>query len=474
MVRELFGATPDAWQERALEAFPQQQRVAVKANKGPGKTALDAWLGWNFLLCYKNPKVAATSVSGDNLRDGLWAEMAKWQARAPFLKAAFTWSAERIWCNAYKETWWASARQWSKSADPAQQADTLAGLHADNILFILDEAGGIPDSVMAAAEAALATGKNTKLLITGNPTQTSGPLWRAFTRERHLWFLVEVTGDPDDPNRSPRVSKEWAREQIEKYGRDHPYVIVNVFGQFPPTQSNALLGIEDVSAAARRTVNEHFVTHEPRILGVDVARFGDDRTVIFPRQGQIAMQPQVLRNLDTMEVAGQVSLAATRWAPHAIFVDVTGIGAGVVDRLKQLGISAIGVEFGGKPSMAAPPMADKRMEMWHLMSEWLKAGGCIPDDPELISELSAPTYSFDANNRLRLEKKDDIKKRGLPSPDKADALALTFAFPVRPPAVMQYRAYSQNGAGLTSMLVGVGQENSNMTQHEYDPYAGGR
>lgn len=449
-VKEQFGVVPDAWQERALRAFPLEQRIAIKANKGPGKSALDAWFAWNFLLTRPHPKVAATSVSGDNLRDGLWTEMAKWQSKSKLLKELFNWNAERITSKHYPETWWMAARTWSKAADPSQQANTLAGLHADYILFLIDEAGDVPDSVVAAAEAALATGKETKLVITGNPTQTDGPLYRAFTRERELWFLVEVTGDPDDPNRSPRVSLEWARQQIEKYGRHHPYVIVNVFGQFPPTASNALLGIEDVSSAARRTIGEADYIYDAKIMGVDVARFGDDRSVIFLRQGRMALRPKMFRNLDTMELAGQVALAITASKPDAVFIDATGLGAGVVDRCHQLGLRVQGVDFGSRPLRSEPKLANRRTEMWWQMAEWVRSGGCIPDDGELISELTAPTYFFrDAG--ISLEKKEDIKKRGLPSPDKADALALTFALPVVAPAVSNIR-------------------NQEHTRHEYDPF----
>src|SRR5881392_854582 len=140
-VREVFGVTPDPWQDEVLAAFPRHQRLAMKACKGPGKTAVQAWLAWNFLATRSDPKIAATSITADNLADNLWAEMAKWQARSDMLKATFDWT---------------SGRSWSRSADGQQQGDTLAGLHADHVLFIIDESGGIPDAVMASAEAALA------------------------------------------------------------------------------------------------------------------------------------------------------------------------------------------------------------------------------------------------------------------------------------------------------------------------------
>lgn len=436
-VRECLKADPDKWQVKTLRAMAKdpevnpeaKRRFAAKASKGVGKSTLEAWAIWWFLATRAHPKIVATSISGDNLRDGLWTELAKWQARSPFLQAAFTWSAERIIAKDNPETWWASARQWSKSADPSQQALTLAGIHSENVLIVADEAGGIPDGVVAAAEAGLATSKDGLLLIGGNPTHLSGPLYRACTRERHLWWVIEISSDPDDPERATRVSIQWAREQIEKYGRDNPYVLVNVFGKFPPAQSNALLGVEDVTAAAKRSLAEHTYMDAPKVIGVDVARFGDDRTVLFPRQGLLAMQPKIFRNLDTVDVAGQVALAISRWQPDAVFIDQTGVGAGVVDQLRRQHLDVVGVEFGGKALTAEPRLANRRVEMWWKLAGWIKSGGCIPDETELISELSAPTYRFDASGRLQLESKDELKARGLPSPDLADALALTFAAP---------------------------------------------
>src|SRR6185437_7015278 len=163
------------------------------------------------------PKVAATSISEDNLRDNLWTVMAHWQAKSDLLKAAFTWTKSRIFANDHPETWWMAFRTWPKSADRSRQADTLAGLHADYILFILDESGGIPDAVMASAEAALSSCVEGHIVQAGNPTHLEGPLWRACTSERRLWHVTEISADPDDPRRATRVKAEWAKEQIEKY-----------------------------------------------------------------------------------------------------------------------------------------------------------------------------------------------------------------------------------------------------------------
>lgn len=458
-VREVFQVEPDAWQLEFLTAFASNQRLALKACKGPGKSAALAWLGWNYLITRPHPKVVCTSITGDNLRDNLWTEFSKWQGLSPLLKKTFTWNAERITANDHPETWWASARTWPKSGDATQQADSLAGVHADFVLFLIDEAGGIPDAVVATAEAGLANaidekGTEAKMVIAGNPTHLEGPLYRACTRERHLWWVKEISSAPDDPNRTPRVSVQWAQEQIDKYGRDNPWVLVNVFGQFPPGQSNALIGVEDASQASRRGVAQAEYSYEAKILGVDVARFGDDRSVLFPRQGRMAFRPKVFRNLGTMDLADQVAFSIDKWKPDGVIIDQTGVGAGVVDRLRQMGHDVIGVDGANSPLTVLPRFLNRRVEMWWLLNEWLKTGGSIPDDGELISELTAPTYFFAAGGKLQLESKADLKKRGLPSPDKADALALTFAVPVVPRPFALPR-----------------EDEGSRSPNDYDPYA---
>lgn len=429
-VREVFGATPDPWQDEVLEAFPTKPRIAMKACKGPGKTALESWIAWNFLLTRPHPKIGATAISGDNLRDNLWAEMSKWQQRdrRGVLKDRFQWQAERIFAKEYPETWFMSARTWSRSASPEQQGNTLAGLHADYIMLILDESGGIPDAVMANAEGIGSSAKEWHILQAGNPTHLEGPLYRACTSERHLWFVVEITADPDDPKRTSRVSMQWAREQIEKYGRDNPWVLVNVFGRFPPSSLNSLIGPDEVNAAIGKHVRETEYSHAARILGVDPARFGDDESVIFPRQGIASFTPLVLRNATSTHGAGTVARKWADWQGDACMIDATGgYGAGWSDALKTLGRSPIEVQFAGKPN--DPRYYNKRAEIWFAMCEWVKSGGALPNVPQIVAELTVPTYSFKGDKML-VEDKDQVKQRLGRSPNYADALACTFAQPV--------------------------------------------
>lgn len=434
-VQEAFGVEPDPWQAEVLSAFPTHSRIAMKACKGPGKTCCLAWLIWNFLATRPNAQVAACSISGANLRDALWAELALWQQKSPFLSAAFSWRAQRIVCNESPSTWWASARQWARSADISAQSLTLSGLHADYMLFVLDESSEIPQAVMATAEGVLATGVETKLVQAGNPTKLSGPLYRACVTDKALWFVVQITGDPDDPKRSPRISVEWAREQVKTYGKTNPWVLVNVFGAFPPASLNSLLGPEDVEEAQKRHLRAFEYNWAQKRLGVDVARFGDDRTVIFPRQGLASFQPRIMRHdrgsAVSVDIATAVLAAKHKWGAELEIFDATGgWAAGAVDVLRAGGGSPINVQFAA-PALDAR-YANRRAELWFAMAEWIKAGGALPPLPEITGELTEVTYTFTQQGKFLLEPKEQVKARLGRSPDLADALALTFGLPECP------------------------------------------
>lgn len=203
---------------------------------------------------------------------------------------------------------------------------------------------------------------------------------------------------------------------------------------FAAAVDDALLRLDDVLAAQERTIAEAAYVQAPKILGVDVARYGSDRTAFVIRQGQVAFRPRIIRGNDTMTTAGQVAQLIDSAQPAATFVDAGGIGAGVIDRLGQLGYPIIPVDFGSKA--LSPRFENKRVEMWWLMADWVRAGACLPDSQELVQDLTAPRYTYaNARGRLQLESKDDMRDRGLPSPDVGDALACTFAAPVAAPGL---------------------------------------
>ena len=434
-VTEQFGVELDAWQARTLALLPHHPRVGLKACTGPGKSALLAWAGWWRLACFagrgEHPKGAALSITRDNLKDNLWSELAKWQGRSPFLQAAFTWTAEKIYANDHPETWFLSARSFAKDADAEAIGRALSGLHSSYPFILLDETGDMPQAVGRAAEQIFTGSPVSALLLqAGNPTSTTGLLHQCCTALRAQWEIVTITADPDDPERTPRVSLEHAREQLELHGRDNPWVMATILGLFPAQGFNVLLGVDEVEAAMQRTPAPDAYTWAGKVLGVDVARFGDDRSVIFPRQGSLVFSPVVMRQQRTTDIAARVALKIDEWGAERVFVDDTGHwGHGVIDNLVTSRYPATGIQFHG--AALDPRYKNKRAEMWFLLAEWVKAGGCLPKLPELVGELTTPTYSF-SNGKILLEDKDQVKARLGRSPDLADALALTFALPVAP------------------------------------------
>lgn len=463
-VREVFGVEPDAWQVETLSKlggdFRPRRRIGMKACTGPGKSAALAWGGWHRLLCFaekgEHPKGAALSGEGrDNLRDNLWAELSKWQQRSPMLMAAFTWTKELIFANDHPETWFLSARSYAKDADSEAIGRSLSGLHSRFPFVLLDEIGDMPLAVGQKAEQIFTGGVKDGLVMgAGNPTSTTGLLYSIFTHARGQWEVITITADPDDPKRTPRVDPDHAREQIKRYGRDNPWVMATILGEFPEQGFNTLLSLAEVERAMGRHHQPEAYEFAQKRLGIDVARFGDDRTAVFPRQGLVAFKPAILRSARTNDIAARVMAAKAKWGSELEMVDDSGgWGAGVIDSLMQAGQTPMPVNFAGKAT--DPRYANKRAEMWFDMAQWVKRGGALPNIPELARELTAPTYTFQ-NGKFLLEPKDAIKKRLGYSPDIADALALTFAIADMP---------AQNT--LEAQMMGQ----KGKLQADYDPFA---
>jgi phage terminase large subunit len=434
MVRELFGVEPDAWQEETLEAFPHTKRICLKACTGPGKTAVLAWIGWNFLLTRPHPIIGATSISADNLRANLWTELARWRTRSPLLEHLFEQTKTLIYAKQHAEDWKIEARTWAKDADATQIGNALRGLHAPYVMWLLDESGDYPEAIMPICEAIFSGNPaEAHIVQAGNPLKLSGPLYRACTVARDLWLVIEITADPDNPKRTSRVSIEHAREQIRLWGADNPWVLVNIFGRFPPSSLNVLIGPDEVGAAMKRYYREHEIGETSRVLGVDVAQYGDDASVIAPRQG-IQMFPLLkYRNINSTQGAAQVSRKWSDWNADAAFIDNTGgFGAGWIDQLVLLGKTPIGVHFASEAHQKERYF-NKRAEMAFDFVQWIKNGGAIPESNELMAALTQTTYTF-KGDRFLLEPKDIVKIKLGYSPDDMDAAMLTFAEPVTPKA----------------------------------------
>lgn len=434
---DVFGITPDHWQIDAMGAlggdYNPARKLCMRACTGPGKSATLAWMGWHRLVCFaakgEHPKGAALSITADNLKDNLWAELSKWQQRSEFLKSAFTWTKEKIYANDHPETWFLSARSFAKDANAEAVGRALSGLHSQFPFVLLDETGDMPIAIGRAANQ-IFTGspRDAAIIQAGNPTSTSGLLYDSCTKASESWNIITITADPCDPKRTPRVSVEHAQEMIRTYGRDNPWVMATILGLFPPTGFNALLGPDDVDASVARNYRQEDIAHAPVVLGCDVARQGDDASAVARRRGLVAYPIRTMRIPDTMLLAAQFILDSNDNNADAVFVDETGgYGAGVVDAMRSLGSDVVGVQFGGRPNDYR--YFNKRSEMYMEMAKWVKAGGQLPDDRELKEELCATTFVFQGD-KFRIVEKAMIKDQIGRSPDKADALALTFAYPV--------------------------------------------
>lgn len=301
----------------------------------------------------------------------------------------------------------------------ADNPDALRGVRLDGV--VIDEVADVKPEVWDdIVQPALSDRKGWALFI-GTPHGVN--LFSAlYHRARSLpdWFCARYTVydtqslDADEVTQLKRDMSEvsFAREYL---------------CDFAAAGDDQLLSLSDIEAAAQRVHPAADIVYSPRIIGVDPARFGDDRSVIIRRQGLCALAPRAFRGMDNMTLAARVAQTISDWQPDAVFID-EGAGSGVIDRLRQLGYDVAGVHFSGRAS--ASGYLNKRAEMWFAMRDWLKGGGAIPNLEALKSDLAATRFWFDAQGRRQLEAKEAIKKRGLPSPDLGDALALTFAMPV--------------------------------------------
>ncbi|MEI7876063.1 MAG: terminase [Alphaproteobacteria bacterium] len=429
---------PEAWQADVLREIRQQLRarsgpvrVAVASGHGVGKSALVAWLLLWASATVPSTRGVVTANTETQLKTKTWAELGKWHGLVTthdFNELGATSLASRL--PVPEGAGRIDVVPWA-----AHNAEAFAGLHnkGSRILVVFDEASAIADAIWETAEGAL-TDADTEIIwiAFGNPTRTAGRFFECFNRFRARWHTQQV-----DSRAVSLTDKQQLARWVADYGEDSDFVRVRVRGQFPRAGSMQFIDTELVELAMKRPVDP--ATHQlnPLVMGVDVARFGDDRSVIVLRRGFDARTWPMEKHqgLDLMTLAARVAERAAAEGVRAVFVDEGGIGAGVVDRLRQLGVPFVfGVHFGGKPETwdaegAKPKYANKRAEMWGNMKAWL-AQASLPEDPELRADLTGCEYGYDGSQAIQLEKKADMKKRGLASPDIGDALALTFALPI--------------------------------------------
>lgn len=438
MVREEFHAEPDLWQREFLEAWasPEERlRLALQACAGPGKSTGLAWAGMHTLATGGNaddhPSGLAVSVTGQNLKANLWKELALWRSKSEFFRAAFDQTGNRFQSVDHPELRFIEGRAIPRSATPEQAGETLSGHHANIVFYLLDEAGSMPPVVKKRAEQGFSSCRWGRIGIAGNPTSHQGMLYDAVGNNASLYKVIRITGDPDDKRRSSRIDLAWAKQQVAQYGRDDPWVQAYILGLFPKSSLNTLLTPDEVRDAMERTLPDRAYTWAQKRLGIDCARFGLDRTVIFPRQGKRAFMPVEMRGADGPKIAARVAQAIEKWHSEMELVDATGgWGMSATDQLRVAGYSPIDIIYHA--AAINPKYKNRRTEMWMEMAQWVKAGGWLPKVPGLIDELTVPTYSFD-NGQYRLIDKDQIKPLlGGRSPDLGDGLANTFALPEAP------------------------------------------
>ncbi|PTR06967.1 MULTISPECIES: terminase [unclassified Novosphingobium] len=460
----LTGMTgPRRWQRDVLDeigahlADPATRhtplRLARASGHGIGKSALVAMIvKWALDTC-PDTRVLVTANTESQLDTKTAPEIAKWAQMA--LTAPWFAQTRRALASTAPgrgPSWRADLVTWSE-----HNTEAFAGLHnmGRRIVLIFDEASGIADKVWEVALGAL-TDADTELiwLAFGNPTQNTGAFRECFAKHRNLWRTAQI-----DARTVEGVNTRYLDELVAAYGADSDVVRVRVRGQFPSSSSMQFIP-QDLAEAARQRAIPAGLPADPVVFGVDCARFGDDESVLAIRCGRDARSRawKSWRGVDAMQLAGDIALEAQRHRPDAIFVDAGNVGAAVVDRLRQLlgDMPVIEVWFGAKGREAelepgvSVPTANKRAEMWTRMRAWL-GQGAVPDSDRLRDDLIGPTYSFAADDtRVQLEKKPDMKRRGLPSPDWADALACTFAEAVGPramPAWLEPEAQADDGAG---------------------------
>lgn len=480
-VEDAFDVKYDTWQEDYVNLYMNHSRVAAVASKGPGKTFTLATIGWHFFITRNLPKMAALSITKDHLKSNLWAELRRLRAQSELVKRTVTDGETRLTRIGHEGYSFIDARSFPKSADENQQASSLAGLHADNVAFLIDEAGMIPDAVINTADAALSTGnegdKCAKLLVTANPEQPKGVIYRAYMgHSKQDWAILTISGDPDDPKRAQRVDIKWAKEMIEQYGRDDPYVMINVLGKYPRVGVDTLLSDVEVREAQMREIDERNIKNSQMRLGIDVARGGVDRSCFVLRKGLKAYMPETVgSDLNGPALAGIASKMQMDHRVERIFVDDTGgFGSSVVDSLEQHPhIDVTPIKYNSRAQ--DPRYFNKRTEMWMRMRDWVRKGGQIPKDPGLAEELSAVRF-FSRGGIIRLEEKDQVKSRLGRSPDKADALAQTFADVEQPSFFAEYGTPQVHPEQMTDeefmrQYSGVGMNRHISDESQLDPFS---
>jgi hypothetical protein len=383
-------------------------------------------VAWWFYATRPNAFLRVTANTENQLKISTWREIAKWHAM--FLaKDFFKLSAKSVVSTdpKYERTWRMEAVAWSED-----NPDAFSGLHnqGNRIGTIFDEASGIPDVIWSRVDG-MTREANTQVfwLCTGNPTRNTGRFYQCFNDDAQFWNTDTVS-----QRESSLVDQREVEALVAAKGEDDDYIRVFVLGEFPTSSFTQLIPVEAIDSAQSRQPITTF--QQPLILGVDIARFGNNENVAVFRRGKDAREIPAERwkGLTVPETAQRICRLISTYNPDAVFIDEGGVGGGVVDFVRMLGHQCIPVNFGTtdttKPNGVL--VANKRAEMYVLVRDWLREGGVIEADSELKNQLISIEYRYDNKQQILLVSKEDMRRLGRPSPDWSDALALTFAYPV--------------------------------------------
>lgn len=417
-VREVFKATPEVWQEDVLRAIVTENRISIRSGHGVGKSCLASWIIFWYLATRTPAKILATAPTSHQLYDILWSELSIWKRKAEYkFGELFDIPKASIHLVGAEKENFGSARTARKD-----QPEALQGAHSENMMFIIDESSGIPSIIFETAEGSLST-LGAKVIMFSNPTRTSGYFYDSFHKNRAQWWTKKVSCFE-----STKVSPSYITEMAATYGIESNVYRVRVLGEFPNSSDDAVISLKDLEDSVGRGI-EGF---GPIVWGIDIARYGSNRSALSKRQG-----PKLLEKTkwwaakDLMQTSG---IIFKEWEetpiekrPERIIIDVVGLGAGVADRLKELGLPIVGLNVCEAPSESLK-YARLRDELWFAAREFFEnKTSDIFDDDALISELSGPTYKILSSGKIQVESKDEMKDRGLNSPDLGDSFVMTFA-----------------------------------------------
>lgn len=412
---------PDTWQAGQLDRVRAKIRrdpegtirEAIASGHGIGKSAEVAWIILWAMSTRPHLNGVITANTTNQLNTKTWRELALWHKRA-CNEHWFKWTATKFFHVEHPETWFCSA-----TPNTEHNSEAFAGLHGTHVLIIYDEGSGIPDKIFEVSEGAM-TDPRAMWFVYGNPTKNTGKFRNLFANDAR-WTCHQI-----DSRTCKMTNKKEIAGQIAEYGEDSDFIRVRVKGEFPRAGSMQFISSETCDLCMIHDAPYESFFQLPIVIGVDVARFGEDKSVICIRQGRKIIELRKFRELDLMSYTAKVVAAIREYSPAAVFVDGVGVGAGVVDRLRQLGHDIIEVNAGASPE-DKETYWNKRVEMWDRMRRLMQEGMDLPNDGDLRQSLIGVEYGYNDKEQMRLERKQDMKKRGLQSPDEGDAIAYTFA-----------------------------------------------